>query len=162
MIINNPYTYSFSHNYIHVDSVYFGPLASPFERVKKPTLTEIVDNGKQMMMRAVECVITKHERELKVINNRIKLESKSALASIARTGNCHGDMHSYRMAALMRSGHEQYLDSLVGGFAPRELPTNGSVTHYSGLCDQGYYKQANACSPSALCGDGAYIRQGQI
>jgi hypothetical protein len=82
----------------------------------KPTLTEIVDDGKQRMIAAVDCVIAKHEAkheaELKAIDNRIKLESKSALASIGRYGNCHGDMHSLRMDAMMRSRQEQYLDSL--------------------------------------------------
>jgi|TARA_R110000851_G_scaffold272661_1_gene425380 Mg2+ and Co2+ transporter CorA len=143
MNINNPYIYSFSHNYIHIDSAYFGPLASPFKRVVKPTLTEIVDNGKQMMSVAVERVITKHEKELKVINNKIKLESKSELASIARTGNCRDQMHSLMMAAIgndamLNNNHQRYLDSLSKGqqqytdlLAPKML---GLQTFNMGLC----------------------------
>jgi hypothetical protein len=126
MNINNPYTYSFSHNYIHVDSVYFGPLASPFERVIKPTLAEIVDNGRQRMVKAVECVIAKHESELKVIDKRIKLEIKTARDSIGRYGNCSESRRLLRSAAMMRSRHEQYLDSLVNGFLPRNLSDDRS------------------------------------
>jgi hypothetical protein len=87
----------------------------------KPTLAEIVDNGKKKMMEAVECVIAKHEDDLKVIDNRIKLEVKTAQDSIGRYGNCNESRILLRNAAMMRSGHEQYLDSLVNGFAPRSL-----------------------------------------
>jgi hypothetical protein len=74
------------------------------EALAKPTLTEIVDNGKQKMMKAVECVIAKHEKELKAIDDKIKLESKSALASIGRYGNCHDSLHSLRMDVIYGFG----------------------------------------------------------
>jgi Mg2+ and Co2+ transporter CorA len=107
------------------------------------TFTEIVDNGKQMIIEAVECVITKHEKELKIINNKIKLESKSALASIARTGTCRDQMHSLRMAAIrndamLYNNHQRYVDSLSKGgqqytdlLAPKML---GLQTLNAGLC----------------------------
>jgi hypothetical protein len=102
------------------------------------TLTEIVDNGKQMIIEAVECVITKHEKELKVINNKIKLESKSALASIARTGTCADAVHQQRMDAMLYNNHQRYVDSLSKGgqqytdlLAPKML---GLQTFNTGLC----------------------------
>jgi Mg2+ and Co2+ transporter CorA len=95
----------------------------------KLTLTEIVGDGKQKMVDAVECVIAKHEKELKAIDNKIKLESKSALASIGRYGNCHDSMHSLMMAVMRSDAHSQYLDYKLGcyGLGNSQLQAQGSM-----------------------------------
>jgi hypothetical protein len=129
MNIKNPYIYSFSHNYIHVDSVYFGPLASPFERVIKPTLTEIVDNGKQMMMEAVDFVIAKHERNIELIKNE-----KAVIEKVGKWLDAHDDgvgkvsalsfsqlYQEKKHRKMMASTNQHQLDSLANGFVPRNL-----------------------------------------
>ena len=100
-----------------------------YQEQTKPSLTEIVDNGKQKMMEAVEYVIAKHEKELKAIDNKIKLESKSALASIGRYGNCHDSMHSLMMAVMRSDAHSQYLDYKLGcyGLGNSQLQAQGSM-----------------------------------
>jgi hypothetical protein len=75
----------------------------------KPTLTEIVDDGKQRMMKAVELVIAKHEIEINKENKETYRftwsKRESALASIGRIiGNRHDSPHSLRMDAMFGLG----------------------------------------------------------
>jgi hypothetical protein len=74
----------------------------------KPTLTEIVNYGKQRMMKAVELVIAKHEIEINKENKETYKftwsKRESALASIGRYGNCHDSLHSLRMDVIYGFG----------------------------------------------------------
>tara|TARA_R110000851_G_scaffold88070_5_gene192193 strand:+ start:844 stop:1302 length:459 start_codon:yes stop_codon:yes gene_type:complete len=121
MNINNPYLYSFSHNFIHIDSGYCWPSFLPFERTNSSTLPEIVRNGKQMMSVAVECVIAKHEKELEAIERRARAEKESALRSFYRSGTCSDGARQQIMGMLIENGHQKYLDLLVNSFTARNL-----------------------------------------
>lgn len=115
----------FTFNDHEIEVEFNSVIAKPFDRVKT-SLESIIKLGKARIIKSVEDVIGKHDKELL----RINAEKESAIYSIRMTRGCSGYYHSRRMAALSGS-HDRYLDNLL-----RAQNASNGVNYGSGLQGQ--------------------------